>query len=101
MKRTLCLLGALTLSLGLFGCEKIRARNEIKAANDAYEHEAWNRTAEVRVVLFVDFVKPLRFPASLVNSLLLNLAVFTPFIREGYDNQRRWERRFYGQAEAE
>ena len=69
--------------------------------DDAYEHEAWNRTAEVRVVLFVDFVKPLRFPASLVNSLLLNLAVFTPFIREGYDNQRRWERRFYGQAEAE
>ena len=50
----------------------------------------------MRVVLFVDFVKPLRFPASLVNSLLLNLAVFTPFIREGYDNQRRWERRFYG-----
>ena len=35
-------------------------------------------------------------PASLVNWLLLNLAVFTPFIREGYDNQRRWERRFYG-----
>jgi predicted Zn-dependent protease len=39
MKRTLCLLGALTLSLSLFGCEKIRARNEIKTANDAYEHE--------------------------------------------------------------
>ena len=39
MKRTLCLLGALTISLGLFGCEKIRARNEIKTANDAYEHE--------------------------------------------------------------
>src|SRR5437763_13600783 len=39
MKRTLCLLGALTLHLSLFGCEKIRARNEIKTANDAYEHE--------------------------------------------------------------
>ena len=39
MKRTLCLLGALTLSLSLFGCQKIRARNEIKTANDAYEHE--------------------------------------------------------------
>src|ERR1051326_5346967 len=39
MKRTLCLLGALTLSLSLFGCEKIRARNEIKTANDAYDHE--------------------------------------------------------------
>src|SRR6266496_6646288 len=39
MKRTLCLLGALTLSLCLFGCEKIKARSEIKTANDAYEHE--------------------------------------------------------------
>ncbi|HUJ15012.1 MAG TPA: hypothetical protein VL284_14595 [Thermoanaerobaculia bacterium] len=39
MKRMLCLIGALTLTFGLFGCEKIRARSEIKAANDAYEHE--------------------------------------------------------------
>jgi tetratricopeptide (TPR) repeat protein len=39
MKRTLCLLGALTLSFCLAGCEKIKARSEIKAANDAYEHE--------------------------------------------------------------
>ena len=65
--------------------------------DDAYEHEAWNRTNGVRVVLFVDFVKPLRFPASLVNWLLLNLAAFTPYVREGYDKQRRWEQRFYAQ----
>jgi tetratricopeptide (TPR) repeat protein len=39
MKRTLCLIGALTLSFFLFGCQKIKARTEIKAANDAYEHE--------------------------------------------------------------
>lgn len=42
MKRTLCLFGALTISLGLFGCERIRARNEIKTANDAYEHEDYS-----------------------------------------------------------
>jgi len=68
--------------------------------DDAYEHEAWNHTDRTRVVLFVDFVKPLRFPARLVNWLLLNLAVFTPFIREGMDNQKAWEKRFYEQAEA-
>jgi tetratricopeptide (TPR) repeat protein len=39
MKRTLCLFGALTLSFFLFGCEKIKARSEIKQANEAYEHE--------------------------------------------------------------
>lgn len=68
--------------------------------DDAYNHEAWNHTPHVRVVLFVDFVKPLRFPANLLNWLLLNIAVFTPFIREGQDNQRQWEKRFYAQAEA-
>jgi beta-hydroxylase len=48
----------------------------------------------------VDFVKPLRFPANVLNWLLLNLAVFTPFIREGIDNQKAWEKRFYAEAEA-
>jgi ornithine lipid ester-linked acyl 2-hydroxylase len=68
--------------------------------DDAYEHEAWNHSEGTRVVLFVDFVKPLAFPANLVNWLLMNLAVFTPFIREGLDNHRAWEKRFYAQAEA-
>ena len=68
--------------------------------DDAYEHEAWNRTKHTRVVLFVDFRKPLRFPANFLNWLLLNLAVFTPFIREGMDNQKAWEKRFYDEAEA-
>lgn len=64
--------------------------------DDAYEHEAWNRSESVRVVLFVDFVKPLRFPAKLVNALLLRIAVFTPFIREGAAAQKSWEKRFFG-----
>lgn len=63
--------------------------------DDAYEHEAWNETSHPRVVLFVDFVKPLRFPANILNNILLRLAVFTPFLREGNDNLRRWERDFY------
>lgn len=66
--------------------------------DDAYEHEAWNHTDRVRVVLFVDFVKPLRFPARLVNWLILNLAVFTPFIREGKDAHAAWERSFHGKG---
>lgn len=68
--------------------------------DDAFEHEAWNHSDATRVVLFVDFVKPLRFPAKLVNWLLLNIAVFTPFIREGVDNYKKWEKRFYAEAEA-
>jgi aspartyl/asparaginyl beta-hydroxylase (cupin superfamily) len=68
--------------------------------DDAYEHEAWNYTPHTRVVLFVDFRKPLRFPANVINWLLLHLAMFTPFIREGMDNQKAWEKKFYEEAEA-
>ncbi len=42
MKKVLCLVGALTLSLSLFGCEKIKARMEIKQANEAYEREDYS-----------------------------------------------------------
>lgn len=65
--------------------------------DDAFEHESWNGTQLPRVILFVDFVKPLRFPANLLNRLLLGLAVFTPFIRESYENLRNWEDRFYAE----
>jgi ornithine lipid ester-linked acyl 2-hydroxylase len=68
--------------------------------DDAYEHEAWNHSEKTRVVLFVDFVKPLRFPASFINWLLMNIAFFTPFVREGLDKHKAWEKKFYAEAEA-
>lgn len=66
--------------------------------DDAYEHEVWNDTDRLRVVLFVDFAKPLRFPANVLNRLLLAAALYSPFLREGGENLRRWERRFHGDA---
>ena len=51
-------------------------------------------------MLFVDFTKPLRQPVRFLNWLLLHLAVFTPFIREGIDNQKAWKKRFYEEVEA-
>jgi beta-hydroxylase len=67
--------------------------------DDAHEHEAWNHTELPRVVLFVDFVKPLRFPASLLNRGLLSLATFTPYLRDGTQNLRKWEKAFFGAPE--
>jgi beta-hydroxylase len=105
--------GVLRLHLGLIVPEPreqlgIRVDNDVYRwqegeaviFDDAYEHEAWNRTPHTRVVLFVDFRKPLRFPANVFNWLLVSLAVFTPFIREGVDNQKAWEKKFYAEAEA-
>ncbi len=63
--------------------------------DDSFNHEVWNDTTGTRVVLFVDFVRPTRFPANFINWLVLSLSVFTPFIREANDNQKNWEKKFY------
>ena len=39
--------------------------------DDSYLHEAWNDSNSIRVVLFMDFVRPLHFPFSIVNRILI------------------------------
>jgi ornithine lipid ester-linked acyl 2-hydroxylase len=84
-------------NLGICIGSEERSWNEgsVLIFDDAYEHEAWNETDKPRVVLFVDFEKPLRFPVNILNSVLLKLAVLTPYLREGNENLRRWEQQFH------
>jgi ornithine lipid ester-linked acyl 2-hydroxylase len=68
---------------------------EVLIFDDAHEHETWNDTAFPRVVLFVDFLKPLQFPANWTNRLLLASALLSPYVQEGRRSLRQWERRFH------
>ncbi|MEL6439924.1 MAG: aspartyl/asparaginyl beta-hydroxylase domain-containing protein [Cyanobacteria bacterium J06621_8] len=61
--------------------------------DDSYPHEAWNKSDEVRVVLFLDIMRPMMFPASLLNQLLITLIRWSPFIRDAEKNQRQWDRK--------
>ena len=62
--------------------------------DDTYVHTAWNDTEGTRVVLFLDVVRPCRFPGSLVNRAVIHGAALTPFIRTSARRERRWERAF-------
>jgi ornithine lipid ester-linked acyl 2-hydroxylase len=62
--------------------------------DDTYEHEVWNDTEGVRVVLFLDVVRPLRFPADVLNWLLLKVIAASPYVQDGVENYRRWEQKF-------
>jgi ornithine lipid ester-linked acyl 2-hydroxylase len=62
--------------------------------DDTYEHEVWNDTEGVRVVLFLDVVRPLRFPADMLNWLLLKVIAASPYVQDGVENDRRWEQKF-------
>lgn len=63
--------------------------------DDTWNHEVWNETDGVRVVLFVDFTRPVRWPYNWLNGALMKAAEFAPFIRATGAAQQRWENRFY------
>lgn len=61
--------------------------------DDTFRHEAWNDSDETRVVLFMDIVRPLPFPISLLNSIVIKSIAASPFIRDAKKNHEDWERR--------
>ena len=84
---------------------RIRIDKEIKhwdegesiVFDDTYNHEVWNDTSGFRAVLFVDFVRPVKFPFNLFNKLVVSAAAFAPFIREAETKHKEWEKKFYKQ----
>jgi len=100
--------GVLRYHLGLIVPEpkencRIRIGNEIKhweegkslIFDDTFNHEVWNDTSGYRAVLFVDFVRPLKFPINILNNIILSAAIFSPVIREAHEKHKRWEKKFY------
>ncbi len=100
--------GVLRMHLGLLvpePREKVRIRIADRIRNweegkclifdDTYNHEVWNDTEGYRVVLFVDFARPMKSPWGWINERVLNLATLAPFIREAKGKQATWERRMY------
>jgi beta-hydroxylase len=100
--------GVLRYHLGLIVPEprercRIRIGNEFRSwregegliFDDSFNHEVWNDTGGYRVVLFVDFPRPLRQPWHWLNQRLLNAAPLVPFLREAGEKQKRWEQMFY------
>lgn len=100
--------GVLRLHLGLVVPEQtercwIRVENErrnwrpgeVLIFDDALEHEVHNDTDEVRVVLFVDFLRPCRWPIGWLNRLLVFAARFSHPVQNARKNQMYWEQDFY------
>jgi aspartyl/asparaginyl beta-hydroxylase (cupin superfamily) len=100
--------GILRLHLGLLVPEprekcRIRIGNEYRSwsegkcliFDDTFNHEVWNDTDGYRVVLFVDFARPLTFPFHQMNEALLSIGTLAPFLREAGAKQKNWAKKFY------
>lgn len=102
--------GILRFHLGLIvpePCNEVRIRvgndfrnwTEGKALifDDTFNHEVWNDTDGYRVVLFVDFARPLKQPWHWMNEKFLTIAAFAPFLLEAGKKQAAWQKKFYKQ----
>lgn len=59
--------------------------------DDSYEHSAWNHSAEDRIVLFVDFVRPLPSELAAINEQVISQIENSPFITDTVKNWEAWE----------
>jgi ornithine lipid ester-linked acyl 2-hydroxylase len=62
--------------------------------DDGYEHYAWNDTQAVRVVLFVDVIRPMRPPVDQLNRALIWSIGRSPYVSDARNRHDAWERRF-------
>jgi beta-hydroxylase len=63
--------------------------------DDTFNHEVWNDTDSCRVVLFVDFARPLYQPFHWLNEQIFSFSALAPFLREAGKKQKRWQDTFW------
>ena len=60
--------------------------------DDTYEHEVYNNTDDLRVVLFMDIDRPMDFVGSAVNGALLRALKMSTYVKTPMRNLARWNR---------
>ncbi len=66
------------------------AEGETLVFDDTYRHEVWNDTAGTRVVLLLQFERPLRNPGKWVADFFLGFVRRSAFVQEARDNIQSW-----------
>ena len=59
--------------------------------DDTYQHSAWNRTDEVRVILFMDVMRPMRRPWNVFFDLIIKGITKTGYVKDAQRNGQEWE----------
>jgi beta-hydroxylase len=62
--------------------------------DDSYDHEAWNDSDGIRVVLFMDVLRPLKSPVKQLNDLIVKVISKSPYIGDAKRRHLDWEKKF-------
>jgi len=103
--------GILRIHLGIdiptggSGCTLVVKEQEYKwkegecvVFDDTYEHFAVNATSKDRVVLFLDFMRPLPWPLNWLNHFVVYMARYMRYFKEPIKRHAKWEQSFYGDS---
>jgi aspartyl/asparaginyl beta-hydroxylase (cupin superfamily) len=66
------------------------AEGETLVFDDTYDHEVWNEASGTRVVLLIQFERPLRQPGKWFSDLFLGFVKRSAFVQEARANIHRW-----------
>lgn len=66
------------------------AEGETLVFDDTYQHEVWNDTNSTRVVLLIQFARPLRNPGKAIADLFLLAVRKSSFVQEARTNIAKW-----------
>lgn len=66
------------------------AEGETLVFDDTYSHEVWNETGGTRVVLLVQFERPLRNPGKWIADVFLRVVKRSAFVQEARANISQW-----------
>ena len=62
--------------------------------DDSYDHEAWNDSEDIRVVLFMDVLRPLKPPIKQLNNFIIRAISKSPYIGDAKKRHLDWEKKF-------
>jgi aspartyl/asparaginyl beta-hydroxylase (cupin superfamily) len=66
------------------------AEGETLVFDDTYDHEVWNQTKGTRVVLLIQFERPLRQPGRWIAETFLGVVRRSAFVQEARENLLSW-----------
>ncbi|MDB5222272.1 MAG: Beta-hydroxylase [Chitinophagaceae bacterium] len=63
--------------------------------DDTYQHEVWNNTDKIRVVLLIDTVRPYKKIGAKINNSIIKGITESMYVKQAFKKNEDWEKAYY------